>query len=146
MSYDIAALLVKAFSLIGISSSLLHPDKGSIAGISFRLQPEDVLLALASLDPGVDTSSAVRLARENGVRTIAITGSSLSAPAREAEVSVSVPIKNPVGVPNLSVLMLVMILVWEIVAYQKTGADNEYFVNLRDELEFLLTGLRESPW
>jgi DNA-binding MurR/RpiR family transcriptional regulator len=146
MSYDIAALLVKAFSLIGISSSLLHPDKGSIAGISFRLQPEDVLLALASLDPGVDTSSAVRLARENGVHTIAITGSSLSAPAREAEVSVSVPIKNPVGVPNLSVLMLVMILVWEIVAYQKTGADNEYFVNLRDELEFLLTGLRESPW
>ncbi len=146
MSYDVAVLMSKAFNLVGISSSFLHPDKGTIAGVSFKLQPEDALLALASLDPGRETSQAVRLAREKGVRTIAITGSSLSAPAREAEISISIPIKNPSGVPNISVLLLVTMLVWEIAAHQKTEAGNEYFVNLRDELEYLLTGLREYPW
>ncbi len=146
LSYDMAVLMTKAFTLVGVSSSFLHPDKGALTSISFKLQPEDVLLALASLDPGTETASAVQLARDKGVRTIAITGSSLSAPAREAEISVSIPIRNPSGVPNLSTLSLVAMLVWEIVAYQQIKTDNEYFVNLRDELEYLLTGLRELPW
>jgi DNA-binding MurR/RpiR family transcriptional regulator len=146
MSYDIAAFLVKAFRLAGISSSLLHPDKGSLMSISFQLQPEDVLLALSILDPGLETSQAIRMAREKGIQTIAISGSSLSAPAREADISISVPVKNPAGIPSFSALFLIIALVWEVVTYQQIEEGNEYFVNLRDELEFLLTGLRELPW
>ena len=90
---------------------------GSLAVSIGKMQRDDVLPALNTVDPGAHIRRNVRVARGKGIRTIAITASNVSPPAREAEISISVPIRADDGIPRLSVLLTVMGLMWEILAY-----------------------------
>lgn len=138
MTYDLAVFLQKAFQLIGLNAKALTSGKGSAASALSRMQPGDVLLALVSIDPGMDTGMVVRKAREKGVHTVAISGSSVSLAARQAEFSVTIPVELVDGIPRFAFLFLVIALVWETVARQRPENSTRSLVQFRKELEGML--------
>jgi DNA-binding MurR/RpiR family transcriptional regulator len=138
MTYDLAVFVQKAFQLIDLNSTAFVPDRGSTASVLSRMRTEDVLLALVSLDSGIDTGKVVRKAREKGIQTVAISGSSVSVVAREAELSVTIPIKVIDGIPRFAFLLLVIALIWETVARQRAEESGRSFFRFREELEAIL--------
>ncbi len=135
---DLASFVVGSFGLIGLPAHMVSPDKGSLATCLGRMQKDDALLALNSVDPGIQTRDVIREARAAGVRTIAITASNVSPPAREAEISISVPIRTDEGIPRFSVLLLVMGLIWEILAYHHVDRTTANLVAYGEHLRRVL--------
>ncbi|MBN2005570.1 MAG: SIS domain-containing protein [Anaerolineae bacterium] len=141
--HDIAAFIAKKFQSYGLSSSTFHPSIAETASAVARMKKDEVLLAFAGTEPSLDTGYAVRLAREKGVKTITVTGSGVTLPAREAELTIIVPCKTPVGVPTFGTLMQVMGLIWEAImrgreevttkAFQETQVNMEQILKLRAE-------------
>jgi len=138
MTYDIAVFMQKALELVGIRSTAFAPDKGSTANVLSRMCQGDVLLSLVSIDPGVDAGYVMQKAREKGVRTIAISGSSVVLAAREADISATIPIRTTEGIPSFAFLFLVVALIWETLARQRAADSAKSLIRFREQLEFVL--------
>jgi DNA-binding MurR/RpiR family transcriptional regulator len=138
VSEDLASFLSRSFNLIGIQASVVGSDRGTLAAELSQLEEDDVLLALNSVDPGVQIRDVVRAANTKGLRTVAITASNISPPAREAEISVTVPIRINEGVPRISVLLMVMGLIWEIIAYDHGEQSKANLIAYADNLSQVL--------
>ncbi len=113
--YELAVFLAKKFKTYGVPASAFHPGMGETASVVPQMSPDDVLIALVGMEPCLDTGYAVHLAREKGIKTIAITNSGVALPAREAALTVIVPSKTPIGVPTFGAFMQVLALIWEAV-------------------------------
>jgi DNA-binding MurR/RpiR family transcriptional regulator len=103
-----------------------------------QMSKSDVLLALSSVDPGTQTRDVIRLANGEGIPTIAITASNVSPPAREADISITVPIQTEDGVPRFSMLLMVMGLMWEVLAYYNLEQTQARLADFGDELRITL--------
>jgi len=137
MSYDIAAFLEKAFAIIGIPSTCFIPDKSATANALMQMQPGDALLGIVSIDSGSNVGIAVQGAKEIGINTIVISGSSVILAAREAEISMIIPIRNVEGIPSFSFLFLITALLWESLAHQERDKSVASLVAYREQLRQL---------
>lgn len=138
MSYDIASFMAQALQLIGVSSSVVQPDIGATSVALMKMQSEDALLAIVSIDSGVSAGTIIRKAREKGLVTVVITGSSIAYTAREAEHVVTIPIRNIQGIPSFSFLFVIIALFWEALAHRRHEKSLESLVSFREQLQTLL--------
>jgi DNA-binding MurR/RpiR family transcriptional regulator len=139
VSEDLASFLVGCFDLIRVSARRIGTDPGSMAVNVAQMSKSDVLLALSSVDPGTQTRDVLKLANGEGITTIAITASNVSPPAREADISITVPIQTEDGVPRFSMLLMVMGLMWEVLAYQNIEQTRARLADFGDELRITLS-------
>jgi DNA-binding MurR/RpiR family transcriptional regulator len=138
VSEDLASFLVGCFDLVRIPARKIGTDAGSMAVNVAQMSKSDVLLALSSVDPGTQTRDVIRLANGEGIPTIAITASNVSPPAREADISITVPIQTEDGVPRFSMLLMVMGLMWEVLAYYNLEQTQARLADFGDELRITL--------
>jgi DNA-binding MurR/RpiR family transcriptional regulator len=138
VSEDLAAFIARCFGLIGIPARVVESDKGSLSANLAQMEDGHVLLALNSVDPGFQVRDVVRALESQGIRTVAITASNISPPAREAEISVSVPIRIDEGVPRISILLMVMGLMWEVLAHNRGDQAKDSLIKYADNLNRLL--------
>lgn len=143
--YDIAAFLSKQFSMYGVAATAFEPSMASTSTTLNQMQEGEVLLTFAGNDSSVDTGYAVQLAREKGLSTITITGSGVTLPAREADITVIVPYKTPVGVPSFGALLMVVSLIWEAVMEAQQAETKEKQQELYETMSKLLTLRAETP-
>lgn len=143
--HDIASFLAKTFMTYGQPATAFEPSMVSTATTLTRMQPGDALITFAGTDASVDAGYAVRLAGDQGVRTITITGSGVALPAREAEVSIIVPHKTPVGVPAFGAMLQVVSLIWEAVMESRAAQTEERVADLYERMSRLLRLRAETP-
>jgi DNA-binding MurR/RpiR family transcriptional regulator len=99
-----------------------------------KMQPEELLLAIALKTPSPDAGYVVRLAREKGLHTVTVADCKALCPAREAELVVLVPMESPFGIPNSTVASVVLNMLWEAVAGSPPQEAAETFVNYQIHL------------
>jgi DNA-binding MurR/RpiR family transcriptional regulator len=138
VSEDLASFLVGCFDLVRIPARKIGTDAGSMAVNVAQMSKSDVLLALSSIDPGTQTRDVIRLANGEGIPTVAITASNVSPPAREADVNITVPIQTADGVPRFSMLLMVMGLMWEVLAYHNLERTRARLADFGKELRITL--------
>lgn len=137
--YDLAHYLAKMiFSGIGVPATAFHSNITETAAAVIQMKAGDVLLALNFGLPGLDTGYAVQVAREKGVRTVCISGSGTSLPARLAEISVKASLKSPVTVQSFSLSLLLTGVVWEALASLHGEKTSETFVDIFDNMGQLI--------
>lgn len=139
VSQDLAYFIAGSLELVGIPARTISTDKGALAATMGQVQEGDVLLVLNSVDPGTHVRDTMRAVRVKGIRTIAITASNVSPPAREAEISVSVPIRSADGIPRFSVLLMVMGLMWEVLAYHHLDQTKTHLTAYGEHLRQVLS-------
>lgn len=144
-SYDLAAFIAKKFQTYGIPTNIFHPGLSETASVIPQMNVNDVLVALVGTDPGLDTGYAVRMAREKGVKTIAITNSGVTLTAREATLTIIVPSKTPVGIPTFGALTQVVALIWETLMKERAPQTQEKLEALSINMEQLLKLRTATP-
>ncbi len=145
LGHDIASFMSKNFELMGINSKIFSPAMMETASMISRLEEGDVVFIIASSGPNVDTGYAVHMAREKGVKTVCLTGSGVILPAREAEYTISVPVKSPAGVPSFGALMQVLSLLWEALARQRSEKTVELMLAMQEYQGTLLSLRADTP-
>ncbi|HOT90464.1 MAG TPA: MurR/RpiR family transcriptional regulator [Anaerolineae bacterium] len=144
--YELAVFLAKKFKTYSIPASAFHPGMGETASILPQMNPDDVLIALVGVEPCLDTGYAVHMAREKGVKTIAITNSGVALPARESSLTIIVPSKTPTGIPTFGTLLQVIALIWEAVTKERASAEAlEKLASFSANMEQLLKLRTETP-
>lgn len=137
--------MTKQFQTYGIPALAFQPSMGETATHILRMGPGDVLVAFAGNDPSVDTGYAIRMAKAKGVRTIVVSGSGVTLPAREAEVTITISGKSPSGIPTFGTRMQVLSLIWEAVMVGRVGDAAQTLDELRDTMEHLRQLRAETP-
>lgn len=143
--YDLAVFMAKKFQAYGVSAGVFHPGMNETASALPQMQPNDALVVFVGTEPSLDTGYAVHLAREKGVRTIAVTSSGVALPARKAELTIIVPSKTPMGVPTFGTLMQVASLMWEAVMKERAETAAEQVADVQSNMETLLTLRTATP-
>ena len=107
--------------------------------------PGEALVTFVGAEPNLDTGYAVHMAREKGVKTIAVTSSGVALPARKADLTVIVPGKSPIGIPTFGALMQVASLIWEAVMKERVEAAGQKMEDLQVNMEALLQLRAATP-
>lgn len=142
---DVATFMAKKFNAYGICAAAFQPSMGETATVLSQMGADDVLVTFVGTEPSLDTGYAVKMARSKGIKTVTITTSGIALPAREAELTVIVPSKTPVGIPTFGTLMQVMGLIWEAIMKDRLSAATEKLDALRANMEQLLKLRAETP-
>ena len=142
---DVAAFMAKKFNAYGLSAAAFQPSMGETASVLSQMGTDDVLVTFVGTEPSLDTGYAVKMARSKGIKTVTITTSGITLPAREAELTVIVPSKTPVGIPTFGTLMQVMGLIWEAIMKDRLPVATEKLSALRSNMEQLLKLRAETP-
>jgi DNA-binding MurR/RpiR family transcriptional regulator len=145
VDYYLASYMAKSFTEIGISSRAFYPSMSETASVVSQMQEGDLLLALVGAGPSVDTGYALHLAKERGIKTVCLTGSGVALPAREAEITVIVPIKSPAKVASFGTGVLVYSLIWEALAAKKSEETAQNSQKRLENMTQLLKFRAETP-
>jgi len=70
--------------------------------------------------PGVDVGYALNQAKEKGVKALCISGSGVALPAREADLTVLVPMQSPLDISSYSAALTIIAVIWESIAGKRT--------------------------
>lgn len=143
--YDLAQFMAKNLTNLGMEAIAFHPGMREAAGIIAQMNDGDALLALANGGPSVDAGYAVRLAREKGVKTISISGSGVVLAAREAEITITVPVKSPASVASFMTAVEVLALIWEALAKHRGEQTADSFTTIQGYMGRLLELRAATP-
>ena len=145
LSYDIAQMLAKQLQIIGIATTAFHPGMMASSTMLAAMKEGDVLFAIAVAYAGVDTGYIVKMARKRGVKTICLTGYGTSLPAREAELALIAPIKNPAGSVSYEVVLTLVSLVWSALLALKSDKAAASFTQAFENMSELRELRAETP-
>jgi DNA-binding MurR/RpiR family transcriptional regulator len=95
----------------------------------------DVVLAFVLGSPSVDVGYVINQAKEKGLKVVCVTGSGVAMPAREADLTVLIPMRSPLGLPSFAGAMTVVALIWETIASER----EEETKSSRDTVEDYMT-------
>lgn len=143
--YEMAVFMAKKFNAYGVPAGAFYPGMNETASVLPAMQPGEALVTFVGTEPSLDTGYAVHMAREKGVKTIAVTNSGVALPARKADLTVIVPGKSPIGIPSFGALMQVASLIWEAVMKERVAAADEKMADLQANLETLLQLRAATP-
>jgi DNA-binding MurR/RpiR family transcriptional regulator len=143
--FDAAEFLARRFNMSGKSASAFQPSMAETATVVTRMSTDDVLLTIAGSEPSVDAGYAVQIAREKGLKTVAITGSGVILPARESSLTVIVPSDSPVGGSAFGTLMQVLSLIWEAVVSEQMESNEILKREVHKTMEELLIKRANTP-
>jgi len=143
--YDLANFMAKNFKNLGFSASTFHPSMSETASAVSHMKEGDILVVLVNEGPSVDSGYATRMARDKGLKTICITGTGVVLPAREAEVTIIVPVKTPASVPNFGTEMQVLSLIWEALAARRKEQTTARYKEQQENMDKLLKLRAETP-
>ncbi len=136
--YPLIEYAVGTLQGFDIPAAAVHPATESSGRALAKMQKGDALLAFTLRMPHIDTGHLVHLASEKGVRTINITDYSNGLTAREADITIKVSTKSPMGLigtgPAFNVLM---IIVGSVIA-QRSESSAEAFTKYNDYLSRIL--------
>lgn len=111
--YPVARFLARILEISGFTATAFHPALAESTTALRKMQEGDALLDIVISNPSIDTGYVTRLAREKGVRTIAITTTGVVLPAREAEIIVAIPSVEPATAPSYATPLVIIGLIWE---------------------------------
>ncbi len=143
--YELAVFMTKKFKAYGVPASVFYPGMNETASVLPQMQPGEALVTFVGTEPNLDTGYAVHMAREKGVKTIAVTNSGVALPARKADLTVIVPGKSPIGIPTFGALMQVASLIWEAVMKERVEAAGQTMEDLQGNMEALLQLRAATP-
>lgn len=143
--YDLAMFMAKKFMAYGIPAGVFYSGMNETASALPQMNPGEALVTFVGAEPNLDTGYAVHMAREKGVKTIAVTNSGVALPARKAELTVIVPGKTPIGIPSFGTLMQVASLIWEAVMKERVEASGQKTEDLQINMEALLQLRAATP-
>ncbi len=144
-SYHLAEHMAKSMAPLSIPVSSFHPGMSETASVLPEMQEGEVLLAISLGTPGLDTGYAVKLAGEKGLKTICITNHATSLPARESDVTVTTPARNPLGIVSFSLALLILGLLWEALLSSQSEEVGDYFASTQSDMGELLNMRAETP-
>jgi DNA-binding MurR/RpiR family transcriptional regulator len=144
-AYQIAGAIAKNLEIIGVPAVAFHPSMMETASAVSMMQEGDVLVALAIGNAGLDTGYAVKMAREKGIKTVCLSEFGVALPAREADLTVTIPAQSATGTPSFGVSLLLLALLWEGVASQQAELTAERYSALQDYMTQLLNLRAQTP-
>lgn len=131
VSYELARVFAAELQIIEHSATAFHPNMAETAATLTQMQPGEVLFAIAIAHFGIDTSYAVKMAREKGLTTICLTGPGSLLPAREAEITLIAPTQSPISFASYDIPMMLLGLIWEGIIADSPGEKlAELFTNM----------------
>jgi DNA-binding MurR/RpiR family transcriptional regulator len=134
-SYNIAGFFAAALEYIGLSATAFYAGMLDGASALMRMAEGDVVLAFVLGSPSVDVGYVINQAKEKGLKVVCVTGSGVAMPAREADLTVLIPMRSPLGLPSFGGAMTVVALIWETIASEQA----EETKSSRDEVEDYMT-------
>ncbi|MBN1487715.1 MAG: MurR/RpiR family transcriptional regulator [Anaerolineae bacterium] len=143
--YDIAEFMAKQFKKLGIAAAAFYPSMSEAASYIPQMQETDVLLALDSTGPSVDTGYTMRMGKDKGVQTLCITGSGVTLASREAALTINIPTKTPASVASYNAFVQVLSLIWETIAKERTEATEAQINGIQENLEKYREYRLETP-
>ncbi len=143
--YALAEFMAKNLGNLNLKATAFSPDMRESAAIITQMREGDVLLALATCGPSLDTGYVVRLAREKGVKTVCLSSSGVVLAAREASLNLSVPVKSPASVPSFAVTMNVLALIWEALAKYRAEQTGIAYATAQEYMGRLLEMRAATP-
>ncbi len=93
-----------------VPATAVNPTLCSTVDALARMAPDDVLMGLTLRFPHVDTGHLVKMANERGLQTIVITDFGTGLAAREADLTITVSTKSPVGMVSIGPAFNVLLL------------------------------------
>jgi len=130
LMHEYVQFLAKAFNVAGKPAQAFHPGMTETAGALVQMQPGEVLLIVSVGVAGLDAGYAAHLAREKGLHTICVTDSSIILPARESELTITIPTDVHTGIPGYNVGPLLMQIFWEAMVNQRAEESAAIFEQL----------------
>ncbi|MGC9358361.1 MAG: MurR/RpiR family transcriptional regulator [Anaerolineae bacterium] len=113
-AFGLASLWATYLNIIGIEAVAVRADVAEAALMLRDAEPGDLVFAISlGLDPDLMLGHLLGAARERGLTTIAVTTSPTLAPARDAEINLTVPSKTPPGYPFFDTLLGMLSLLWQ---------------------------------
>jgi DNA-binding MurR/RpiR family transcriptional regulator len=136
--YDLASFLARRFQSYGQDAAAFEPGIVSTSKSWVQMEAGDVLIAFAGTEASLDTGYAVRMAKKKGLKTVAIVGSGVILPAREADVTVTVPQDSPAGIAAFGLLFQITSLIWEAVIVEREPECAQYERQLFTQMNRML--------
>jgi DNA-binding MurR/RpiR family transcriptional regulator len=136
--FDLASFLAKKFLSYGQNANAFQPGIVSTSKALVQMEAGDALLAFAGTEASLDTGYAVRMAKKKGLQTVAIVGSGVILPAREADVTVTVPQDSPAGISAFGLLFQITSFIWEAVMVEREPECAEYEKQLFTQMNRML--------
>jgi DNA-binding MurR/RpiR family transcriptional regulator len=124
--FDLASFLAKRFQSYGQNATAFQPGIVSTSKAYVQMEAGDALIAFAGTDASLDTGYAIRMAKKKGLQTVALVGSGVILPAREAHVTVTVPQESPAGISAFGLLFQITSLIWEAVIVEREPECAQY--------------------
>lgn len=144
-SYDLSGYMAHLLETIAIPAKVFYPNMVDAGRVLPYMQAGDVLLAIALGNPGIDAGYTLRQAYAKGVQTICISGSGIMLPAREANVTITVPVRSPLGIPSFAAAGMVLSLLWEAVAAQDLDRTMDAFSEMQTHMSEFLELRNHTP-
>lgn len=113
--FGLAAIWATYLQMIGIEAQAVQADIGKAALMLQNAEVGDVIFAISlGLDPDIEIGQLLAAAREQGLKTIAVTTSPTLLPARQAEISFTAAAKTPSGYPFFATLVAMLSVIWQM--------------------------------
>ncbi len=144
--YGLAGLWATYLQLIGIDAQVMQAELGKAALLLRDAEAGDVVFAIAlGLDPDTEIGHLLAVAREQGLKTIAVTTSPTLQPARQAELSFTAAAKAVEGYPFFAALTALLSVIWQTLIILKGQAAHEGIHATMNELNKLVTAQEKAP-
>lgn len=119
MMAPLASLLDTALRLLGVSVIATSDEAWALSVTLTELGPDDVLLVVSAAEQGAVLANAIRLAREQGATTVAITCSPVSPSARASDLALTCAIPSTDALSEITPLALMIDVVIALLARRK---------------------------
>jgi DNA-binding MurR/RpiR family transcriptional regulator len=143
--YDLASFLAKRFQSYGQGATAFQPGIVSTSKTVVQMQPGDALIAFAGTEASLDTGYAVRMANKKDVKTVAVVGSGVILPSREADLTVIVPQDSPADISAFGLLFQITSLIWEAVIIEREPECAQYEQQRYTQMSRMLQMRTETP-
>ncbi len=129
-----AAFLGQSLEFLGIPCTVIQPSLLVAGSALERMQPSHAVLGFGFGSPGLDVGYLIRLAREKGLSTVALTSSDRAPLAQEAELCLFIPTLGNNNMPSFSTAVMIIYFLFDLLAAKRPEETVTAFVEYQDAL------------
>jgi len=130
--------------IAGVKASGLDADPAEAARVLWDIGEKDLVIGLGVPGTGIDTAAVLRLAKEQGAETAAVSVSAVSPPAQVADRVLVCPANSPIGLPSAASLITMMMALWQALLARDSKRMEERVAVLQETYVSLLTARVEQ--
>lgn len=136
--FPLIKYFTSSLSAFNVPATAVDPTLHSTVDVLAKMSPEDALVGLTLRFPHVDTGHLIKMANERGLQTIVITDFGTGLAAREADLTITVSTKSPVGMVSIGPAFNVLILIAATLLSNQAENTAEAFTTFNENLGEIL--------